>query len=583
MTQSERRRFLIDALLKEQQKYSGFSAFSENSDADIPNDKDGQKKLLRSLMNIRMPREADAEFIKVQDEYLRQANEEKGVVALDDIDEVSGDIYVWKGDITRLKAGAIVNAANSGMTGCYQPCHNCIDNCIHTYAGVQLRYECAKIMRKQGYEEPTGQAKITPAYNLPCDYVIHTVGPIVQGRLSGKHKKQLESCYRSCLEIADKNNVGSIAFCCISTGVFMFPNDKAAEIAVKTVKSYKEETGSRIKVIFNVFKDEDEEIYMKLLKKSKRKITFESFLCGMPAKDYVYQNEDYDTQIKKAAKLINDADYVLIGAGAGLSTAAGAKYGGRFFEENFSEFQEKYGKGRYMQDMYSAGFYPYPDEESYWGYWSKQAMLGGIELDVTPLHRTLLDGLVDKKIFVLSTNADAQFVKAGLLKEKIFCTQGDYFHIQCRKGCHNKTYNAVKMFKQMDQARRDCKVPSYMVPKCPVCGGAMDMNLRKDNYFVQDEEWYKAEQRFSDFLTEAIDKKLVLLELGVGFNTPMIIKYPFRNLTKLNKSVNYICINLDEEPVPADISERSLMITGDISTVLQDVLNTDKHSTAFSE
>lgn len=575
MTQSERRRFLIDALLKEQQKYSGFSAVSGNSDADIPADKDRQKSLLRSLMNIRMPHEADAQFIKIQDEYLRQANKEKGVVTLNDIDEVSEDIYVWKGDITRLKAGAIVNAANSGMTGCYQPCHNCIDNCIHTYAGVQLRYECAKIMRKQGYEEPTGQAKITPAYNLPCDYVIHTVGPIVQGILSGKHKKQLESCYRSCLEIADKNNVDSIAFCCISTGVFMFPNDKAAEIAVKTVKSYKEETGSRIKVIFNVFKDEDEEIYMKLLKKSKRKITFESFLCGMPAKDYVYQNEDYDTQIKKAAKLLNDADYVLIGAGAGLSTAAGAKYGGRFFEENFSEFQEKYGKGRYMQDMYSAGFYPYPDEESYWGYWSKQAMLGGIELDVTPLHRTILDALADKNIFVLSTNADAQFVKAGLPEEKIFCTQGDYFHIQCRKGCHNKTYNAVKMFKQMDQARKDCKVPSYMVPKCPVCGGAMDMNLRKDNYFVQDEEWYKAEQRFSDFLTEATDKKLVLLELGVGFNTPMIIKYPFHNLTKLNKSVNYICINLDEEPVPADISEHSLMITGDIAKVLQDILNAE--------
>ena len=575
MTQSERRRFLIDTLLKEQQKYSGFSAVSGNSDEDIPNDKDGQKRLLRSLMNIRMPHEADAEFIKIQDEYLRQANEEKGVVMLNDIDEVSEDIYVWKGDITRLKAGAIVNAANSGMTGCYQPCHNCIDNCIHTYAGVQLRYECAKIMRKQGYEEPTGQAKITPAYNLPCDYVIHTVGPIVQGILSGKHKKQLESCYRSCLEIADKNNVDSIAFCCISTGVFMFPNDKAAEIAIKTVKSYKEETGSRIKVIFNVFKDEDEEIYMKLLKKSKRKITFESFLCGMPAKDYVYQNEDYDTQIKKAAKLINDAEYVLIGAGAGLSTAAGAKYGGRFFEENFSEFQEKYGKGRYMQDMYSAGFYPYPDEESYWGYWSKQAMLGGIELDVTPLHRTILDALADKNIFVLSTNADAQFVKAGLPEEKIFCTQGDYFHIQCRKGCHNKTYNAVKMFKQMDQARKDCKVPSYMVPKCPVCGGAMDMNLRKDNYFVQDEEWYKAEQRFSDFLTEATDKKLVLLELGVGFSTPMIIKYPFRNLTKLNKSVNYICINLDEEPVPADITEHSLMIPGGIAKVLQDILNTE--------
>ncbi len=576
MNQSERRIFLIEALLKEQQKYSGGSIYSEYSDTNIPADKNEQKRLLRSLMNIRMPHEADREFIKIQDEYLKAANEEKGVVTLDDIEEIEEDIYVWKGDITRLKAGAIVNAANSGMTGCYQPCHNCIDNCIHTYAGVQLRYKCAQIMRGQGYEEPTGQAKITPAYNLPCDYVIHTVGPIVRGRLTQKHIKQLASCYRSCLEIADKNNVNSIAFCCISTGVFMFPNDKAADTAVKTVKDYKAETGSKIKVIFNVFKDDDEEIYMKLLrlpkrKTERRKITFESFLSGMPAKDYIYQDEPYEMQIEKAAKLLKDADYVLIGAGAGMSTAAGAQYGGKFFEKNFGEFQEKYGKGQYMQDMYSAGFYPYPDEESYWGYWSKQAMLGGIELDVTPLHKILLNTLSDKKIFVLSTNADAQFVKAGLPEDKIFCTQGDYFHIQCKMGCHNKIYDAVKMFRQMNQARKDCKVPSYMVPKCPVCGGAMDMNLRKDGYFVQDEEWYKAEQRFSDFLTEAMDKKLVLLELGVGFNTPMIIKFPFEKLVREHENIKLIRLNLEQAVVPEDISDRAVSINADMSESIRDI------------
>ena len=174
-------------------------------------------------------------------------------------------IYLWRGDITTLECGAIVNAANSGMTGCYQPCHNCIDNCIHTYAGVQLRLKCAEIMAEQGYEEPTGQAKITLAYNLPCEYVIHTVGPIVQGKLTQEHCRQLESCYRSCLKLADKNDVGSIAFCCISTGVFMFPNDKAAEIAVGTVQKYKAETGSKIEVVFNVFKEYDEAIYRKLL------------------------------------------------------------------------------------------------------------------------------------------------------------------------------------------------------------------------------------------------------------------------------------------------------------------------------
>ena len=175
-------------------------------------------------------------------------------------------IYLWRVDITTLECGAIVNAANSGMTGCYQPCHNCIDNCIHTYAGVQLRLKCAEIMEQQGYEEPTGQAKITPAFNLPCEYVIHTVGPIVQGELTRQHCERLKSCYRSCLELADENKVGSIAFCCISTGVFMFPNDRAAEIAVRAVQEYKAGTGSKIEVIFNVFKEQDERIYRKLLR-----------------------------------------------------------------------------------------------------------------------------------------------------------------------------------------------------------------------------------------------------------------------------------------------------------------------------
>lgn len=196
---------------------------------------------------------------------MAEENEKKGIVTFADIREVQPDLSIWKGDITRLKVGAIVNAANSGMTGCYQPCHNCIDNCIHTYAGIQLRNYCNALMEKQGYEEPTGTAKITPAFNLPCKYVIHTVGPIVRGKLTPLHCSQLTSCYRSCLELADENQVHSIAFCCISTGVFMFPNEEAARIAVQTVKEYKAMTGSKIEVIFNVFKELDEQIYRDLL------------------------------------------------------------------------------------------------------------------------------------------------------------------------------------------------------------------------------------------------------------------------------------------------------------------------------
>lgn len=256
MNQEQRRVFLMEQLLRERPSCRK---------QEIPAEEDRQKVLLRALMNVRRPGKVSQEFLKVQDEYLREELSEKQITRLADLTPVGEGLYLWRGDITTLACGAIVNAANSGMTGCYQPCHNCIDNCIHTYAGVQLRLKCAEIMEQQGYEEPTGQAKITPAYNLPCDYVIHTVGPIVQGKLTQEHCELLASCYRACLKLADENGVRSIAFCCISTGVFMFPNDIAAEIAVKTVRNYKAETGSNIEVVFNVFKERDEEIYRKLL------------------------------------------------------------------------------------------------------------------------------------------------------------------------------------------------------------------------------------------------------------------------------------------------------------------------------
>lgn len=257
MNQEERRRYLIKELLREHPSCRR---------QEIPADADRQKVLLRGLMNVRHPAATSKEFLEVQDAYLQEELAAKKITRLSELSPMRDGIYLWRGDITTLECGAIVNAANSGMTGCYQPCHNCIDNCIHTYAGVQLRLKCAEIMAEQGYEEPTGQAKITPAYNLPCEYVIHTVGPIVQGKLTQEHCRLLESCYHSCLELADENGVGSIAFCCISTGVFMFPNDKAAKIAVGTVQKYKAETGSKIEVIFNVFKEQDERIYRDLLR-----------------------------------------------------------------------------------------------------------------------------------------------------------------------------------------------------------------------------------------------------------------------------------------------------------------------------
>ena len=259
MTQLERRKYLIKYLLDEQKEYE---------EMKIPQDEVEQKRLLRSLMNIRNPQRIATTFTKIQDDYLREVIAEKGITDIADLIPIQKDIYLWQGDITTLKCDAIVNAANSGMTGCYCPCHGCIDNAIHTYAGVQLRLECAEIMIKQGYAEPTGTAKVTNAYNLPCNYVLHTVGPIIRGSVTKQDFELLSSCYHSCLILAEQNNINSIAFCCISTGEFHFPNREAAKTAIETVLKYKAETGSRIKVVFNVFKDTDYEIYNRLLRKN---------------------------------------------------------------------------------------------------------------------------------------------------------------------------------------------------------------------------------------------------------------------------------------------------------------------------
>lgn len=256
MTQAERRTYLIKKLLAEQPRYRG---------TPVPADAMGQKRLLRSLMNVRMPGAADSGFLTIQDEYLREELSRRGVTDIADLTPISAGIYLWQGDITALRCDAVVNAANSGLTGCYIPCHGCIDNCIHTYAGVQLRQACAAIMREQGREEETGGAKITKAYNLPCKYVLHTVGPIITGPLTAKDEELLASCYRSCLNLAERNGIKSLAFCCISTGEFHFPNGRAAEIAVRAVKEYQVKNNSNIQVIFNVFKNLDYQIYQKLL------------------------------------------------------------------------------------------------------------------------------------------------------------------------------------------------------------------------------------------------------------------------------------------------------------------------------
>lgn len=260
MNHREQRQWLIRQLLDEQPDYRNYS---------IPASEQEQKNMLRSLMNVRMPEAISKQFLEVQDEYLSEENSLSGITDCAELTPSEKDerLYLWQGDITALKIDAIVNACNCQLLGCFIPMHNCVDNIIHSKSGIQLRLKCNELMKAQGHEEPNGKAKITPAYNLPCKYVLHTVGPVVSGRLNKKHEEDLASCYNSCLELADQKDIESIAFCCISTGVFMFPNDRAAEIAVDTVTNYLDshDTGIR-QVVFNVFKDIDLNIYNNILK-----------------------------------------------------------------------------------------------------------------------------------------------------------------------------------------------------------------------------------------------------------------------------------------------------------------------------
>jgi len=290
MTQTERRLYLITELLKEDKGSALLTlglASGNAGDFVISEDEKEQRNILRALMNIRGPYSISEDFLRIQDEYLQQVNKERGIVDLEDLKPVReaggcdlstelrecrlnhrAQLYLWQGDITRLKVDAIVNAANSALLGCFAPLHACIDNCIHTFAGIQLRLACNEIMQKQGHEEGTGLCKITPAFNLPSRFVLHTVGPIIYTRVGEREKLLLASCYKNCLETASQNQLESVAFCCISTGVFRFPQDLAAQIAVDTVEKWLSENpdSSVKKIVFNVFGNRDLEIYKRVLR-----------------------------------------------------------------------------------------------------------------------------------------------------------------------------------------------------------------------------------------------------------------------------------------------------------------------------
>lgn len=274
--------------------------------------------------------------------------------------------------------------------------------------------------------------------------------------------------------------------------------------------------------------------------------------------------ESFSDKINKLDRAIKSADAVLIGAGAGLSTAAGFDYGGERFEKSFSDFRKKYG----ITDMYSGGFYPFETLEEYWAWWSRQIYVNRYDAEVGQPYKDLLSVMRDRDYFVLTTNVDHQFLLAGFDKRRVFYTQGDYGLWQCSKSCHGKTYDNEKAVRNMIAQQRNMRIPTELIPVCPVCGAPMTMNLRCDDSFVQDEGWYSAAKRYEEFLIRHEGKRVLLLELGVGMNTPVIIKYPFWRMAARNPDCIYACINRGEAFCPKEIEKQSICIDADIADVI---------------
>ena len=277
--------------------------------------------------------------------------------------------------------------------------------------------------------------------------------------------------------------------------------------------------------------------------------------------------ENYSEQIDKLKKEIENADAIIIGAGAGMSTSAGFTYDGERFEKYFSDFYKKYG----ISDMYAGGFYPYETLEEYWAWWSRHIYVNRYDVSVGEPYSTLLKIVQNKDYFVLTTNVDHQFQLAGFDKKRLFYTQGDYGLWQCSKACHNKTYDNEETVRKMVSQQKDMKIPTALIPKCPVCGAPMTMNLRCDDAFVQDAGWYKAAGHYEDFLCRHTGQHILFLEVGVGANTPVIIKYPFWRMTYQNPNAVYACVNLSEAHCPEEIQKRSICIDGDIGCCLREL------------
>ncbi len=549
----------------------------ENSESnarfsDYPRETVEEKfELYRAYVNVRKPQSVSEEFLITEADVLSKLMTTKEFTSLEDLEPLQPQLFLWQGDITTLKVDAIVNAANSEFIGCQIPNHNCIDNAIHTWSGVELRLACHNIIERQGNNEPVGKAKITPAFNLPSKHVIHTVGPYVDTRgVTAMRKELLASSYRESLKVADAHNLDSIAFCCISTGEFNFPNDQAAEVAIQTVQKYIKETGSNINVIFNTFKPQDTEIYQEKLSKAPEEAPTKQ-TNQAPTKEWqALKNQNNQPQAEQLHQLIEEADAVVVGIGAGMSAAAGFTYVGPRFDDNFPDFIEKFG----FFDMLQAFVSHIPDWQEYWAFNSRFTLLNYFDQPVGQEYLELKEILKDKEYHVITTNADNAFYAAEYDRDQVFYCQGEYGLWQCENFCHQETYQDEALIRQMVEEQENMKVPEELIPMCPKCGAHLEVNKRDAvKGMVEDAYWHEQENRYHTFLEEHQGEKVLFLEIGVGNTTPQFIRDPFQEWTGENSNAVYVMMNQKPYRIPREIQGRSVRINEDISEVISTIVS----------
>jgi O-acetyl-ADP-ribose deacetylase (regulator of RNase III)/NAD-dependent SIR2 family protein deacetylase len=531
---------------------------------EVPAVEEARRRLIRLLLTVRPPRPIPQDAAEMLDDVFAGQAAGRPVIAVDEVLASAEPamsvgptrVVLWRGDITTLAVDAIVNAANANLLGCFQPGHTCIDNAIHSAAGPRLREDCRRIIEWQGHAEPTGTAKITRAYYLPSRFVLHTVGPIVpRGDVTEAHRTSLAASYEACLELAAAAGVTSLAFCAISTGVFGYPKDEAADVATRTVRRWLEEHPNALDlVVFNVFTAADEAAYRRALGHAGTSTT-----VARP----------FGHEAAEIRRWIDEADRVLIGAGAGLSADAGVDYTDEAdFAAKFPALVARGLRAAYQMIGYSA-----LPPDAFWGYWLRHVHDVRFGDGRRPVYQTLFDLVGRKDWFVLTSNVDALFARNGFDQARVCSIQGDFAFLQCLTPCSNELWPSEPVIERLlpaiDPDTQALGDPA-LVPTCPNCGGAVFFNVRGGAWFVE-EPWRHKLDELGRWLRSAPNDQLLVLDIGSGFNTPSVVRWPMERTAKTIATARFVRINRHDPHLDVDLGARALTVAGGAREVLEAV------------